>query len=281
MLTREQFEAEIEECERLVRERCLAALSDIGMSTQGLRHVEAMEGYPRVPYHMVLWVLDDELRKELGQAVCTHAVGVKLLDDLFDADQQVPPRDLLLGVYLFQLATVTFASHRNHVEVLRELEEGQRKVWRHAFEEKSATPTTLDEWVVNARTKSGLMLSTYARVACLAAGAAESAAAAAAFGEAFAVLYTMGDDWMDYAGLNELEGNLAHMVASGQVSLEEFREAARHWRGAATEALTGASTACDLVPFIQKLAQKVWSFYWQVATSGTRPASGVSPQPGA
>jgi hypothetical protein len=281
MFTREQFDAELEECERLVRERCMAALSDIGMSTQGLRHVEAMEGYPRVPYHMVLWVLDPELRKELGMAICTHAVGVKLLDDLFDADQQIPPRDLLLGVYLFQLATVTFGSHQNHAEVLQVLEEGQRRVWQHAFEEKRGVPTSLDAWLVNARTKSGLMLATYAQIACLACGATESVAKARAFAEAFAVLYTMGDDWMDYAGLNELEGNLAHLVASGQVSLDDFREAAKYWRGAATEALTGAPTACDLVPFIQKLAQKVWSFYWQVATSPAREVSDSSTLQGA
>jgi hypothetical protein len=257
-LTFPEFKAEMDASQARVVDRCLTELTSLGMSPQGLDFVRDLQGYPRTPYYTTLWVRDPRARADLGAGVSIHAVGVKLIDDLIDDDQPLSPRDQIFGVQLLSVGTTLLAGRERPVEVLRTLEEDYRDIWRQEIVEVAAPrPTTVESWIAAARIKAGVMLANYAAVNCLAAGLPELVPTAREFGEALGVLYMIGDDAVDFDDIDERDGNLAHLVASGAVELAEVVAAIDEWRGRAVAAVRQGDPVCDLVPFFDHFAAKL------------------------
>lgn len=263
----EVFDQEWQAAQEAVIERCLAILADVGMSEEGLRYVRDMKGYPRIPYFTALWVMDAERRKELGIAVCIHAIGIKLIDDLVDKDQDISHWDQALGVFLLQSTMAMAGRYDSPRAVLDVFEEDYRVIWRKQLEEMRQPAFSMDSWVDYASVKSGLMLANYAGVACLAGGVPESQEAARTFAEAFGVLFMMGDDLRDYQELHETGGNLSHLVVTGQISHELLLSTINYWHTRAVEALRSRPIAHDVTPFVDDFVQKIVAIAMQLPAS--------------
>lgn len=267
MLTFNEFKAEMDIVQQQVLDRVLPTLAELGMTEEGLTFVRELKGYPRTPYYTTLWVLDDTQRKDLGVAICIHAIGIKLLDDIIDADQPLSPRDQIFGIFLLQMAEAIIGGYHNVHEVLKTFEMDYKQIWRQEVHEKRVAPDTLEDWIEAARIKAGLMLANYGAVVCLASDLTEWVEPARTYSEALAVLYMMGDDWTDFEELGEREGNLAHLIGTGKVSMAELTEAVGFWQRRANEAAKQGQTACDIEPFVNHFAKKIIGLFQQVPVS--------------
>ncbi|GGK06702.1 hypothetical protein GCM10010123_40600 [Pilimelia anulata] len=251
------LDAEWQRAQAELHRRCAAKLGAVGMSPAGLAYVRRMKGYPRIPYFAALWVRDPELRRELGVAICTHAIGIKLIDDLMDRDQPIEPWDQILGVYLLQHSTATFGAHARPAEVLRVFDEDYDVIWREQVHEAQRPADSLASWVHYARIKSGRMMMCYASAACLAADAPAALPAARAFAEAFGVLFMIGDDLRDFRQLGEAGGNLVHLVRTGRVDLADAVAAIGHWRETALRALADCPPVHPVADFMAGFADRL------------------------
>jgi hypothetical protein len=267
------FKREMADNETRTLTTCVERLRAVGMSARGLSYVSTIRGYAKTPYYTTVWVQDEPDRRRLGAAVCAHAVGVKLLDDLVDRDSPVEPRDLVLGVTLLQRCTTTLARYPDAAAALAALDLDFQQIWRQVVRDTRVRPTTLDGWLADARVKAGMMLASYTDVCCRAAGQAGSVARARRFGEALGTLYMLGDDWMDFREQGQAAGNLGHLVAIGRVPLESVEQAIDTLRGEGARALSGAPVVCDLEPFLDHFARKLKRLYADVA-SAPRSAAG-------
>lgn len=255
----EDFDREWRQAQELVIARCSAVLSDVGMTPEGVRFVVEMKGYPRIPYFISLWVEDPGMRVELGVAACMHAIGIKLLDDLLDADQPLSRWDQILGVYLIQVSMAAMGQYQNAGDTLTVFKEDYRVIWRLQLEEMREPPAALEPWIRYARVKSGLMLANYAAVACLAAGVPEAVEPARVFSEAFGVLFMIGDDLRDHAVLQEEGGNLVHLVRTGRVDRGALVAEVRHWQRRARTALEERPVAYDVRSFVDAFSDRLVS----------------------
>jgi len=71
-------------------------------------------------------------------------------------------------------------------------------------------------------------------------------AAARAFGEAFGNIIQIADDFADHVRLNEITGNLGHLVATGRVTPDVARAEILDSRRLAHEALRERPMAFDI-----------------------------------
>jgi hypothetical protein len=243
--------------QRVLLERITDRLAGIGMTSAGLEYVRQMKGYPRIPYFASLWVPDPVQRQELGIAICTHAMGIKLVDDLMDGDQPIRPWDQILGMFLTQSSTATFGAHRRPAEVLRVFDEDYEVIWREQINEAERPAHDLESWIHYARIKSGRMMMCYASAACLAADVVERLPAARAFCEAFGVLFMIGDDIRDHRDLGEAGGNLCHLIDSGRVSRDAAVAATRWWRAEALRALDEFPPEFPIAGFMADFADRL------------------------
>ncbi len=247
----EQLDEEWRRAQELVIGRCVEMLTDLGMTPEGVQFVVDMKGYPRIPYFIALWVEDPRQRLELGAAACIHCIGIKLLDDLLDADQPLSRWDQILGVYLMQSSAATMGRYENAGATLQVFAEDYRTIWRLQLEEMRERPAALQPWIRFASVKSGLLLATYAASACLAAGVPAAVEVAREFAIAYGVLFMIGDDLRDHVALGEEGGNLAHLVLTGRVDAAELIAEIRRWQDRACRALEARPVVYDLRAFIR------------------------------
>jgi hypothetical protein len=238
-------------------DRITDRLAGIGMTADGLRYVRQMKGYPRIPYFASLWVPDPVQRRELGVAICTHAMGIKLIDDLMDGDQPIQPWDQILGMFLTQSSTAVFGGYHRPAEVLRVFDEDYEVIWREQINEAQRPAHDLDSWIHYASIKSGRMMMCYASAACLAADVPDRLPAARAFCEAFGVLFMIGDDIRDHRDLGEAGGNLCHLIRTGRVSREQAVAATRWWRAEALRALDESPPEFPITEFMADFADRL------------------------
>jgi hypothetical protein len=258
------LDAEWAEAQRILLDRCERLLAGLGMSDAGLAYVRQMKGYPRVPYFAAIWVPEARQRRELGMAICMHAMGIKLVDDLMDADQPIRPWDQILGVHLMQAATTVFGRYAAPDRVLAAFDDDYRVIWRKQVEEASRPADSLETWIGYARVKSGRMMMCYATAACLAADVADRVPAARDFTEAFGVLFMIGDDLRDFRDLDEKGGNLVHLIRTGRVDADRTVEAIRHWRDEALRALDRCPPVFPVRNFMADFADRLVTTIWEL-----------------
>jgi hypothetical protein len=251
------FDDEWAEAQIVLFERLSTRLAGIGMTPAGLEYVRGMKGYPRIPYFASLWVPDPVQRRDLGIAICTHAMGIKLIDDLMDRDQPIEPWDQILGMYLTQSSTAVFCSYARAAEVTRVFDADYEVIWREQINEAQRPADSLESWIHYARIKSGRMMMCYASAACLAADVVERLPAARAFAEAFGVLFMIGDVIRDHLDLGEAGGNLVHLIETGRVRRDEAVAATRFWRTEALRALADFAPVFAISDFMAGFADRL------------------------
>jgi hypothetical protein len=198
------------------------------------------------------------VRIELGVSSCVHAIGIKLLDDLLDQDQDLSRWDQILGVYLLQSSTASMAAIGAHSDVCTAFAHDYAVIWRKQLEEMRLPAHSLSSWIDYARVKSGQMMANYAEVTCLAAGVPASIRTARKFAEAIGVLFMIGDDIRDYHERSEHRGNLAHLLAIGSARSEQAVSAITAWRDRAVSAVLGdPAPAFDLSRFVERFATRL------------------------
>jgi hypothetical protein len=251
------FDSEWQDCQASMMRHCLEILGEVRMSQHGLRYVADLKGYPRIPYLSVIWVPVRTTRVDLGTAVCMHAIGIKLLDDLLDGDQDLDRWDQILGVYLIQVTSAVFSGYPHASEAMRRFENDYRTIWRMQLEEARAPARSLDEWVRYARIKSGLMMACYADVACLAGTVKHCVPSARDFAEAIGVLFMIGDDIRDHAESGETRGNLVELIRQGQIDRKGAIVTITAWCSQALCAIRRNPPVYDLSSFVSSFSNKL------------------------
>jgi len=259
------FDEEWMEAQAATLARADALLAATGASAEMRRYVADMKGYPRIPYLAALWVPDRDRRVAIGAAVCVHAIGIKLLDDLLDQDQPYSRWDQALGVFLMQAAAASLAQHESPALAMDAFARDYEVIWRMQLLEAAVPPRTLSAWIEYARVKSGRMMASYAEVACLAGGAPEAIPAARDFAEAVGVLFMIGDDLRDLAETGEAPGNLAWMAKQHVVTRGEVLAAIDAWAARAGASIRSRAPSHDLSSFVDGYARRLRG---QVAAGG-------------
>lgn len=258
MLTGVQaFDKEWAEAQARTLAEAETLLAAAGASAEMRGYVKDMKGYPRIPYLSALWVPERDCRVAAGAAVCVHAIGIKLIDDLLDQDQPHSRWDQALGVFLIQSASALLAQHENAARAMNAFARDYEVFWRMQLREAAIPPRTLSEWIAYARVKSGLMMANYADVACLMGGALEAIPVARDFAEAVGVLFMIGDDLRDFDEANAPPGNLVSMTRRRVVSPGDILASLDEWRERACGAIRSRPASHDLSPFIRNYVQRL------------------------
>lgn len=220
---RAKLYCEWDDTERDVRALCSTLLTELGMSPPALEYVLGLKAYHRLPYLFALWATDDELRRQIGILLPLHSVGTKLLDNIIDNDQPYSTTDQMLGAYLMHYSMSSLCRLGNALRILEACDSDHFTLWQNMAREISRPARTFPSWMEYARIKTGLLFANYATMACLAGGTEEAVPAGRAFGEAFGNIIQIADDLADYVRLNEITGNLGHLLTSGGASFDEVR----------------------------------------------------------
>jgi hypothetical protein len=210
------FQTEWSRAAKTVRTEAIGIVQSLGCSEALIAYLGSMNIYPRIPYLTASWIADQELREQLGMAISLHAIGLKLLDDLVDADSDLPVSDLGTGHVLTCAATSRF-----HEATGGKLLVGNLAAWmpvyRHVIHEPLTHVEDLQHWVDGARLKSLLYLYVEALYRERRPEACDDLREAF---ELFAALGQVVDDYKDREGMCE-PGNLILMIADGRVSPSE------------------------------------------------------------
>ncbi len=185
-----------------------------GLGEKIRRHVAQIRGYPQVLYMCAAWIESPQLRFEFGTAFCMHATGLKLLDDLIDADQDQLPRDLLVGHIFCDEAVRRLHAICPRALLIENFTNGWLPIWKYVLAEPDVEVRDLAHWASGCRVKSGRLMALYADVACRAAGHEAIAHRICAAMEAIGTIYMIWDDFLDRLKLAEAHSNLAELLAS-------------------------------------------------------------------
>lgn len=229
-------------------------LSDHGASENLLSYVREMKGYPRVPYFSSAWISNDKERAHQGISYCLHAVGVKLLDDVIDEDQDVPNADLALGHVLIQHALARIPMDDDSVKFVLQ---SWQKIWSYVVQEPRITINGIEEWFRGAEIKAGHMMEFYARLGARTARpfqAPEEQAARAM--NLVGVIYMVGDDIRDWHMLGERNNNLFAMIEGDKTELKAVRERLGSIHRELKQILSHYPPAFDFSPELERIARK-------------------------
>lgn len=256
------FRQEWDEVARRVRAENESVLTGLGMGPETLAYVLKFRGFARFPHLTTMWVLDPDVRMELGVQCGVHCIGIKLVDDLLDADQPYPSSDLGMGIYLLQRAVCKIGQHANPAAVLDCTQRDYAVFWRVQLDEMKKPPENKAEWIACAEVKSGLIIANYGEMACLAGNALESIEPSRVFGRAIGNLGMIADDLVDYVKLGQRAGNLGHFVKTGVVSYDEVVDLVEQERRVAKQALrAGGPIAHDIDDVVDDYADDILRNY--------------------
>jgi hypothetical protein len=208
---------EWEEASAFVLARLDQLLLATGRSNLLRSYVRNLKGYPRVMYLTAAWVPERAMRFALGTAFCLHVTGLKLLDDIVDADQDIDPRELVVGHVFCDDALQRIHAAAPDAVLLADFDDKWLPILRHVFDEPETEITHLRQWEEGARLKSGRWIARYGEAACRGCGRAELAPLVGSALEAIGVLYTISDDVRDFREMGETRSNLAALVAHGKL----------------------------------------------------------------
>lgn len=242
----QEFMEEWKHVEDIVRSDLLRHTTDLNMTPACTAYVQKLRGYHRLPYLTTMWVQDVQLRRSLGVAFGIHCVGIKLLDDLIDQDQEFHPIDLALGSQLINIGVASMCAHANSALIANSISEDYRVIWAQQWSEINCPARDLESWCRYAWVKAGLVMGCYAQVAQLAAGSKNLVQAARAFAENYGILVMMSDDLKDYIDLHETAGNLGHLIASDHIGIPDLRKRVASIAAAAIEPMTTSHMAHNI-----------------------------------
>jgi hypothetical protein len=271
----EALQRSIDESQAAIQDHLEEVLTRRGSSAAVVAHMRTMRLYFRVPFMLCTWV-DGDRRRDVETALGEHLLAMKLLDDIVDQDSGLEHLDLLSTFFLVQNLAVRHlcelaADARAITEVLDEelaaVTTGQ--VWT-----KRDPARSLQEWRHHADSYGGRFLGLYGTLACLAGRRPEAIAAAHDFGHAFGLIITMADDWRDYERHGEVDGNLRHLVVSGQTPVEDALRDVEDLREKALLAARAGTPSDDLSSVVHSYADAVVACFQSAVVEPLRPPAG-------
>lgn len=181
-------------------------------------YVGNLKGYPRVLYLCAAWIEDPSIRFRAGTAFCVHAAGMKLMDDIIDGDQNVRPRDLILGHVFCEDAVEAFNSINPEIPLVSDFHGRWMPIWNCALSEADNSIVTVEQWRENALRKSGQWMAAYGEAACRLSGRFDLAPAVTSILETAGIIYMISDDIRDHSELNEVDNNIFALLTAGLAS---------------------------------------------------------------
>ncbi|GAB3110348.1 hypothetical protein GCM10027160_10460 [Streptomyces calidiresistens] len=221
-------------------------------SAELVAHTAALRLYLRVPHFLTEWTVDPRRRAAISRALALDIVSMKLLDDLMDDDTGLDRVELAcVGMRLHLRALHELQSlARDPGAVTDILERDAVHLGAGQIRTKRSRARNLEEWRDHASTYGAAFLGRYGDLAVACGDVGDPAGAVRRFAEAFAMIITMADDLTDYERHGEREGNLAHLMRTGEVPEREVRDMLEELRGAALAAVGARPAAPALVPVI-------------------------------
>ncbi|MDX3852346.1 class 1 isoprenoid biosynthesis enzyme [Streptomyces sp. AK02-01A] len=234
------------------RDRVTAFVAATGGSPDLTAHVAALRLYLRVPHFLTEWITDAPLRARVSAGLALDIVAMKLLDDLMDDDT---------GLNRIELACTAL---RLHLTALRELceESGDAQAVVDLLEHDFTTVCTgqirtkrhrardLEQWCANASTYGATFLGCYGALAALCGRRPEWIGPARSFAEAFGTIITIADDLTDYDRDGERDGNLGHLMRTGDVRVQDVTDLLEKLRAQALGAVREQPVSHGLVAVV-------------------------------
>ncbi|MCA3449712.1 MAG: hypothetical protein INF92_04960 [Rhodobacter sp.] len=248
------FVEEWSQIQEIIQSEMRAVLVDHGATQQLLRYVAEMKGYPRVPCFAAAWIENPSERAHHATCHCLHAVGIKLLDDVIDQDQEVSNADLALGHVLIQHALARLPADAAELDfALR----AWRPIWAHIVREPQTALQDIDAWFSGAEIKAGRMMEFYARLSSrtamsLTSPEEQTARAMNLVGQ----IYMVGDDIRDWHVLGERRSNLFEMIAGDERARQSVRARLDAMSGELGGILALYPPALDFAPEVARIADK-------------------------
>jgi hypothetical protein len=187
-------------------------------TSQAMRdYVHRRKGWTRKLYPAAAWVRDPALRLQLGTANCLHLLGLKLLDDIIDADTTLDNSELIVGTEFCTKAYLMMAD----AGVLPAFFQDYRQVWmphlRHVTKEPATPIHTLDAWERSTQLKAGEVIACYARFCFAAEGRLADFAPVPQVFRAWGTIFTVLNDYLGRKKPTEQHSNLFALMGRGVV----------------------------------------------------------------
>lgn len=214
----EEFKREWQMAERVHTDMALRLLTQFECPKSMEGYVLSRKGFVRWVYPMSGWIPQSDIRYIAGSAFAMHSLGMKLLDDIIDADTQFSPSDLLVGYQFCNQACTELASIGAIDEFLSIYNEFWPDIWRHVKKEPGAVYSKLSEWIDSSYSKCGRLLHSYAAVASLIIDRPEITSRLEPAFRAMGVILTLLDDLRDYESPAEQHANVRRMIERGVVT---------------------------------------------------------------
>lgn len=258
---------EWDEAHRATRDRLMGYLGDLGASSATCEYVGGLRLYLRAPFLLTVWVPDRERRRDLTYHLAAHVIGMKLFDDLLDADTELDRYELGGCLPLWHSATEALCRGAGDPQaVLRLIRDDFEIVSTGQLRTKRHPAASLAEWRAHADTYGGGFLGCYGSLAALAGGVPGAYEAATRLGYAFGMIVTIADDLRDYERKSERTGNLAHLVRTGATRLDEVCELIEELREIGVRAAGHLPVAYDVAPVVGLYADDVLNRMLPVVT---------------
>jgi len=245
------FLTEMELTTRKVRDEILAALEAAKVSDEVCQYVRNCHLYFKVPFLVTMWQIAPEMREKLAVHMGMHIMSLKLGDDLVDNDMSADRLSLGVGsLVLSHLSIQRMCSYLDPAALLPHLSDSMAALCRAQILATRSPATTLGEWRERADGYGGGFVRIYAGIATLSGDSRAAADAASRFATGFGNLITLADDLRDYTRTGERAGNLAALVVSGRVNVDDVVAFTSEMRDMAVSGATGHPTAYDLTAVI-------------------------------
>lgn len=217
-----EFLAEWERVRTLVCDEACTLLREIEPSGKLATYASGLRGYFKLPFLCAWHAPDAELRAKIAAVVAFHIVGIKLLDDLIDADTDVDSCSLGCG----SLRLIAEAEARIEAldldNDLRAMLHDEMAAFARGWNRSEIAPATdLASWWDHVSFYGGGLMRTYARLGVLLSGQPGLRAAADRFFFAYGMVITVADDLVDYVPGGDRSGNLGHLIDIGAVPPEQ------------------------------------------------------------
>ena len=243
--------AEWDKATRLALERADLLIERLGRSKQLRVYVSKLKIYSRVPYICAAWVPHQSERIEIGSALCMHAMGLKLLDDLVDGDQPLSPTDLASAYPICEYASEIFRKASGGFPIVDECLFEWSLMWRYVMAEPGNSTRSLSEWEAGARRKS--LLALYVGTVCNALKTPGLRHRIGRAMESVAVIGQIVDDFKDFETLGERNSNIASMIKEGMVDRDEARVFFKGMTAEIAETLLLYPPHFNFIPFVEGL----------------------------
>ncbi len=244
------FLGEMEQTTGKVRDEILTALQAAKVSDEVCQYVRDCHLYFKVPFLVTMWQLAPEMREQLAIDMGMHIMSLKLGDDLVDNDMSTDRLSLGVGsLVLSHLSIERMCRYLDPAALLPHLRDSMAALCRAQILASRSPATTLSEWRERADGYGGGFVRIYARIGTL-SGEPGAADAASRFATGFGNLITLADDLRDYTRTGERAGNLAALVISGRVNVDDVVAFTSEMRDLAVSGATAHPTAYDLTAVI-------------------------------